>query len=110
MLCPVCNSQNLATSVKCFQCGTTLIHEATGHSTAYIKGARRVDSYTYGLVGAISTLVLAVVLLKTLFSDWNLNAPLICFIGFFLGGLAGRFIAWLKWRDLLRLSKSIGMR
>jgi uncharacterized membrane protein YvbJ len=85
MLCPVCNSQNLATSVKCFQCGTTLIHEATGHSTVYIKGARRVDSYIYGIAGAISTLVLAVVFLNTLFS--------------------GRFIAWLKWRDLLRLSK-----
>jgi hypothetical protein len=105
MLCPVCNSQNLATSVKCFQCGTTLIHEATGHSAAYIKGARRVDSYIYGLVGAVSALALAVVVLKTLFSDWNLNAPLICFISFLSGGLAGRVVAWLKWRDLLRLSK-----
>jgi hypothetical protein len=58
MLCPVCNSQNLAARVKCFQCGTTLIHEATGHSAAYIKGARNVDSYIYGLVGAISALAL----------------------------------------------------
>jgi hypothetical protein len=107
MLCPACNSQNLATSAKCFQCGTTLIHEAIGHSTAYIKGARRVDAYIYGLAGAISTLALAVVALKTVFSDWNLNAPFICWISFLLGGLIGRLIAWQKWRSLLRLSKSI---
>lgn len=110
MLCPVCNSQNLATSVKCFQCGTILIHEATGHSTAYIKGARRVDSYIYGLVGAISALVLVVVALKTVFSDWYINAPFICWIGFLVGGLIGRLIAWRKWRDPIRLSKSIEKR
>lgn len=105
MQCRACNSQNDATSVKCFQCGTTLIYEATGHSTAYIKGARRVDSYIYGLVGAIIAGALAVALFQTLLSDFNLNIPLIFFISIFFGGLAGRFVAWLKWRDLMRLSK-----
>lgn len=105
MLCPACNTQNLATSAKCFQCGTTLIYEAGGHSTAYIKGARSIDSRTYGLVGAVTALVLAVVLLKTVLFEWNLNAPLLCFVSISAGGMVGRFIAWWKWRDLLRLSK-----
>jgi ABC-type uncharacterized transport system permease subunit len=56
-------------------------------------------------VGAITALVLAVALLKTLLSDWNLNVPLICFVSVLAGGMVGRVIAWWKWRDLLRLSK-----
>lgn len=105
MLCPVCNRQNLAFSVNCFQCGTTLIHEARGHSTAYLEGARGLDSRAYGIVGSVVAFILAILLLKTLLSEWYLNEPLVCFVSTCCGGVVGRSIAWWKWRELLRQSK-----
>lgn len=104
MFCPACNTQNLATTVKCIQCGTTLIYEATGHSAAYIKGARSIDSRTYSLAGFLLCLGLAFVLLKTVLSEWYLDERLIYLASSLAGGIIGRVIAWRKWRTLLRQS------
>ena len=106
MFCPACNTQNSATSVNCIQCGTTLIYEAKGHSTSYIQGAQLVDSRIYGLVGCVVCLGLAFVLLNTVLSDLSLNEHLVYLGSIVVGGIAGRVVAWRKWRALLQASKS----
>lgn len=41
-------------SVRCERCGTTLIHEAVGHSSAYRSAEKRVNANVYGGAGAFA--------------------------------------------------------
>jgi hypothetical protein len=104
MFCPVCNTQNPATSVKCIQCQTKLIYEAKGHSRAYIKAARSMDSRMYSIIGVLFAAGLAFALLNSLLSELYLDERLTYTVSGLAGGMIGRVIAWWKWRSLLRQS------
>ncbi|WP_373271719.1 zinc-ribbon domain-containing protein [Ralstonia mannitolilytica] len=106
MFCPTCNTQNSATSVSCIQCGTTLIYEAKGHSASYIKGARLIDSKIYSIVGILVCFGFAFILLNTFLSEWSVDERLVYLASIVVGGIAGRVIAWRKWRSFLQASKS----
>ena len=98
MSCPSCNAQNLATSVRCERCGTTLIYEAEGHSRAFKRGAMAVDRRMYGGIGAFLGLGLAILLLNTVLESLFLNERLVYLSCVVAGALCGRLIAWHKWR------------
>jgi|JI6StandDraft_1071083.scaffolds.fasta_scaffold73438_1 hypothetical protein len=98
MFCPTCNSQNLATSVRCNQCGTTLIYEAEGHSNAYKAGVMALDRRMYGGIGAFVGFCLSALLLNTVLESLFLNERLVYVSGVVVGGICGRVTAWLKWR------------
>ena len=98
MFCPICNTQNLATSIRCSQCGTTLIHEAEGHSKEYKVVARAIDRRIYGGVGAFLGLCISVFLLNTFLENFFFDQRVVCVSGVAAGGICGRVVAWLKWR------------
>lgn len=99
MLCPSCNTQNQAMTVRCLKCGSTLIHEAVGHSDDYKAAARNLDYRMYsgygGLIGAALGWGLSA-LIPEVFQDAKLFATL----GTGLGVGIGRFLAWKNWKDL----------
>ncbi len=99
MYCSTCNTQNLATSVRCIQCGTTLIHEAVGHSDAFRKGALMIDTRMYSGIGAFLGLILAALLISTVFEYQYGSGKFVFPICVIAGSLVGRFIAWSKWRN-----------
>lgn len=98
MSCPSCNAQNLATSVRCERCGTTLIYEAEGHSLAFKRGEMAVDRRIYGGTGALLGFGLAALLLNTLLESYFLNERLVYLAGIVVGSICGQLIAWHKWR------------
>jgi len=91
--CPVCNHLNSATDVRCFQCRTTLIQEAVGHSDSYRKTTGELDSRMYSGVGAFFGFCLVAVLLKFILPGVNLgdgDIYTISAVGAGIGGLIGR--------------------
>ena len=103
MICPACNTHNSATSVRCIQCGTTLIHEAVGHSTEYRKVADAIDNRMLGGIGAISGFFLVAVMLKFVFTSFWLSDRQIYGLavgGGFVGGILGRLFASFRRRGL----------
>ncbi|MBY4708065.1 hypothetical protein K6V18_23800, partial [Ralstonia insidiosa] len=58
------------------------------------------------LVGCVVCLGLAFVLLNTVLSELSLNEHLVYLGSIVVGGIAGRVVAWRKWRALLQASKS----
>ena len=93
MQCPVCNNLNAATDVRCFQCNTTLIHEAAGHSEGYRKTTQELDARVYSGVGAFFGFCLVAVFLKFIlpgvtFDDREIY--LAAAVGAGIGGFIGR--------------------
>jgi len=96
---PTCNHLNGATSVRCSQCGTTLIHEAVGHSDAYLKTVNKMDTRVYSGVGAFFGFFLVAALLKTVLSGlWWTDRQIYGFavVGSVVGGLLGRLFLRFK--------------
>jgi hypothetical protein len=97
MECPVCNYLNAATSVRCLQCGTTLIHEAVGHSPEYKRTVANMDHRMYGGIGAFFGLGLAGALSLAAGAS---NREIYGFAvgGAFVGGILGRLVLRIKQR------------
>jgi hypothetical protein len=100
MDCPACHTQNSAMSVTCFQCGTTLIPEAKAHSSAYVRGARRLDSRMYAGIGSIIGVAGAFLLLNSALEDWHVDKHRVVLACGVAGCILGRLIAWMRSRYL----------
>lgn len=101
MQCPTCNHLNTATDVRCFQCGTTLIHEAVGHSPTYIATVDAMDLRMYRGIGGFFGFFVTAGLLKTVFSElWLSDREVYGYSvgGAFLGALLGRLFLRFKRR------------
>ncbi len=95
MQCPVCNFVNSATSVRCTQCRTTLIHEAIGHSAEVAASTRDVDSRVFGGIGAAIGFFVVAFLLKFILIDVRLNDREIYGVsvgGAIVGAIFGRLV------------------
>ena len=103
MFCPTCNTQNLATSVRCENCRSTLIFEAEGHSEKYYEGAQILDEKMYSGIGYAAGLFLAVFILKVILADMDLGRGVFSLSAIgaaFLGSFIGRQIA--RWKSRWR--------
>jgi hypothetical protein len=69
MQCPSCAHLNAAMSVRCLQCGTTLIHEAEGSSPVAKRASHDLDSRLLGGVGASLGFFLTAIALKFVFTS-----------------------------------------
>lgn len=98
MFCPTCQSQNAATSVRCIQCGETLIYEAVGHSANYERGAAMVDRRIFSGIGALLGWGFAFLMINTIFESTFINARYAYLAGIIGGAIVGQTLAWLKWR------------
>ncbi|KQV99349.1 hypothetical protein [Rhizobacter sp. Root1221] len=95
MQCPTCNTLNSATVVRCMTCGTTLIHEAAGHSMAYQEGARTLDAKLHTGIGSFFGFFLVAILLKFIFTaHWlsDREVYLAAVAGGVAGAIAGRLV------------------
>src|SRR5262245_16233926 len=68
MQCPSCGHLNAATSVRCVQCGTTLIYEAVGPSPAAKRASKEMDTRLLGGIGAFFGFCVTALLLKFILS------------------------------------------
>lgn len=84
-------------------------HKATSkplpseYSRNYQIGATMLDRRMYGGVGSFLGLGLAMTLLNTVLESFyfdRIEKGLICLFGIVAGSIAGRIIAWRKWRGL----------
>jgi len=98
MFCPTCQSQNEATSVRCIQCGATLIYEAEGHSANYKRGAAMVDRRIFSGIGALLGWGFAFLMINTILESTFINARHVYLAGIIGGAIVGQTLAWLKWR------------
>ena len=98
MLCPSCNTQNLAASVRCMQCSTILIHETEGHSPDYRKGVRMLDCRIYSGIGAFLGFGLAAILLNSVPTGFFVNERFTYATSIFSTSICGWLIAWFKGR------------
>ncbi|WP_197424942.1 zinc-ribbon domain-containing protein [Bordetella sp. N] len=99
MFCPNCSNQNRATDVSCMKCGTTLIHEAKGHSKDYRWGALYINVRMYAGIGAALGLALALLSIFTVLEPFYLETQekkLVVVIGIVVGAVAGCVVAWKK--------------
>lgn len=97
MSCPTCNHLNAATDVRCIRCGTTLIHEALGHSDGYRKITASMDDRVYGGLGAFFGFFVVATLLKfVLAPPWLDDRELYAFAAG--GAVAGGWLARLYLR------------
>ena len=71
MQCPACTHLNDALSVRCMRCGSTLIHEAVGHSAEYQAARARADRNMYAGIGAAIGFLFVGGLLKVMFAELN---------------------------------------
>jgi len=95
MQCPTCNHLNGATVARCMNCGTTLIHEAAGHSQAYLKGARTLDLKLHAGIGSFFGFFVVAILLKFIFTaHWlsDREIYLAATVGGVCGAIAGRLV------------------
>jgi len=95
MQCMTCNTLNAATTVRCMTCGTTLIHEAVGHSNAYQRGARSLDTKLHTGIGSFFGFFLVAILLKFVFiAHWlsDREIYLAAAVGGVIGAFAGRLV------------------
>jgi hypothetical protein len=102
MFCPTCNTQNLATDVRCLQCRALLIETTEKRSDAYIKSNRYMDNKIYSGVGALIGFGFVGLSLKFFLSNVNMDDAQIssaAAVGAVVGGLFGRYIAHKKWSD-----------
>ncbi|MBI3229925.1 MAG: hypothetical protein HYZ45_07025 [Burkholderiales bacterium] len=90
MFCPVCNTQNSAMAVRCIQCNSTLIHEATEDSAKSYQLKRQLDIKMYGGYGCIIGAGLAY--LFSIFGGEGLNVGLLTVL-VLVGGIVGRIVA-----------------
>jgi len=84
MFCPVCNTQNPATGVHCFQCHTLLIASAEGRTPEVKEAVRSMDSRMYSGVGTMAGFLIGGFVFQ------SFGAALFAGIA---GGVLGRFIA-----------------
>lgn len=101
MQCPSCNFLNDATSPVCVQCRTTIIHEAVGHSAAYLSAERRLDARMYGGAGALLGFLATAALLKFVLTElWETDQQLLNYssVGAVGGGVLGRLVLQVKRR------------
>ncbi|WP_144290562.1 hypothetical protein [Chitinilyticum litopenaei] len=89
MSCPCCQTVNPATSARCYQCGTVLIHEAVGFSKEARETAQRLNRKMHTGYGGVIGLILAF-LISPMFGG-SLGALLPICTG--AGALIGRLIA-----------------
>lgn len=94
MQCPTCNSLNTATDVRCMQCGTTLIHEAVGHSKEFRQAADSLSLRMHSGLGALVGFFFTAVALKFVFTAHFLSDRQVIFasmvsaaVGSFIGRL-----------------------
>ena len=100
MQCPVCNHLGAATDVRCIQCGSTLIHEATGHSEGYRKATDYMDARLYGGIGAFFGFAIVATLLKfILVSPWLSDREI------YTIALGGAVAGWVAGRLFLRAKR-----
>lgn len=102
MNCPGCGTENLVTSTRCIQCGTSLVGEVVGGSETYRKHARVLNAGMYAAVGAFIAFSLSVLFAKVIFSDtyWSdsqIYGGAVMVAG--IGGAIGRFIAHRQYRE-----------
>lgn len=96
MFCPTCNTSNLHTSIRCIQCGTSLIVQSVGASDSYDKYARPLNARMYAGVGATIGFVLFIVLSQTVLETMYLDRNQILMgasVFSALGAVMGRLIA-----------------
>lgn len=96
MFCPSCNTTNLNTSVRCIQCGTSLIVQSVGASTGYDKHARAINARMYAGIGATIGFVVFVCLSQTVLETMYLdNSEVLVGASVLsaIGAAIGRFIA-----------------
>lgn len=101
MICRSCGTQNLPTSLRCIQCGTTLVKEAFESTEAYRAGARAIDARMFGGVGSVVGFALTYFVLKFVLENMYFDAREIyggAFAGSIVGAITGRLIAYKKWR------------
>jgi hypothetical protein len=102
MICKSCGTQNLTTSMRCIQCGTALLNEASESSSAYRDGARAVDRRMYGGIGSFIGFFLTFFVLKFVLEDLYLDAREIyggALGASIIGGIIGRLLANSKWKN-----------
>jgi hypothetical protein len=73
MQCSSCNHLNSATDVRCFNCGTTLIYEAVGHSKEYERASQSLSVRMHSGIGALLGFFLVAVLLKFILTSHFLS-------------------------------------
>lgn len=100
MECPACRTLNAAMSVKCIECGTTLISEAEPRSRAYVLGERRLNTGKYAWIGTIVGFGIGWLLINESLVPWNVSDRAIEYACAIVGGVAGKLLAWKRSRDL----------
>jgi len=102
MICQSCGTQNLPTSMRCIQCGTGLVKEASENTDAFRAGARAVDARMYGGIGSFFGFVLTFFVLKFVLEDMYFEAREIyggALAASVVCGIAGRLVAYKKWKS-----------
>jgi hypothetical protein len=96
VFCPTCNTSNLHTSIRCSQCGASLVPDSVGASTGYEKHARAINAKMYSGLGAaagfVGFIALSQTVLETMYLDKDqimIGASVLAAIG----GAIGRLIA-----------------
>jgi uncharacterized membrane protein YvbJ len=97
VFCPTCNTANLHTSIRCAQCGTSLIVQSVGASDSFEKHARPMNARMYAGIGATIGFVVFIVLnqtvLETMYLDKNqvlVGASVFSAVGAAIGRLIAR--------------------
>jgi hypothetical protein len=98
MLCPKCNNLNAATTVRCIECGATLIYEADGHSVEFNAAAKKVDLRIYSAIGSFAGLGISILLQSTVLQHQYFDQRAVAVIGIGIGAALGRAAAAYKWR------------
>ena len=98
MLCPSCNTQNIAASVRCMQCSTILIREAEDHSPDNRKGTRMLNCRIYSGIGAVLGCGFAAILLDSVPTGFFLNERSVYAVSILSVSICGWLIAWFKGR------------
>jgi VIT1/CCC1 family predicted Fe2+/Mn2+ transporter len=102
MFCPICNTQNLATDVRCLKCRALLIETSESRSKDYKKSAEYIDGRIYSGIGSFIGVGFALLSIKVLLSGIYLNDTQMFWtmiIAAIVGALLGRYIAYKKWNE-----------
>ena len=102
MFCPACQCQNLPTSLRCSQCGASLLPDSPTAAGDVGKTARAMDARNFSIWGGLAGAVLVFVLLNLAKDNLHLDdgdLKLGALIGAVAGAALGRVVAWKKWQD-----------